>query len=502
MKSLLRHRSLFITAAVVVIGIVVFMMVRTNARDSEPRITATVETGAVRQLVSVSGIAESNQTAELAFPQTGIVANVFVKKGDVVSAGGVLIELERAALAADRLDAVAALSRASAARDELIAGPRDEAKIVTSETVILKEQALATTKDNEARKIENARRTLLSSGLEAEAVDSDEDAPAPTISGTYTCDEEGVYEISVYSSSAESGYSYRIRGLEFGTYTGSVEQPTALGACGLRIQFAAGASYGNTEWTIAVPNTQSFSYVTNLNAYNLAKTQAESAISLAEQEVTLAEATAVNTNAPARSEAVARANADIAQAQAQVARIDAQIADRILTAPFDGVITDIDILPGETVGTTPVVTLLAGGAFELTARIPEIDISKLLIGQKAEVLFDANDSVPLTATVDFVSLKSTEIDGVAYYEARLKLDEEPVWLRSGLNADVDIIIEETTALRLPIRFVSTDETSYTVLITRDGGLSSATTTVDITLFGNDGFVAVSGLTSGDVVVAP
>ena len=46
-------------------------------------------------------------------------------------------------------------------------------------------------------------------------------------------------------------------------------------------------------------------------------------------------------------------------------------------APFDGVVTNLDVLPGETVTNAPIVTLLADDAFDMTARIPEIDITKV-----------------------------------------------------------------------------------------------------------------------------
>lgn len=505
MKKLLHSRSLYILLVVAAIAIVLAMVVRVNKNSPTQFVTATVERGYVRQLVSVSGIAEAEQSAELAFPTTGIVANVSVREGDEVEAGDVLVTLESQALQADRQDALAALSRTVALRDELIAGPSEAERSVTSESYALAQEALETTKQTEARKIENARRALLSSNLTAFSDDDNEDATPPTISGTYSCDAEGTYSLDVFRSEAQSGFSYRLTGLEIGTFVGSVDQPIALGTCGLRILFDQNSNYFNTEWMIEIPNTKSSGYTTALNAYNLAVTQAESAIAIAEQEVTLAEANATNNNAPARIEEVARANADIAQAQARVARIDAEIADRVLRAPFSGTITEIDVLPGETVTTNPIVTLLAASDFDVTARIPEIDIGKLEIGQKVEMAFDARAGEIVSGEVDFISLKATEIDGVAYYEALITFDELPTWIRSGLNADIDIIINELTdVLRLPKRFVSLVEEPE-VLVPTDSTrprFRTASTTIEVLMEGNDGFIAITGLNEGDIVVAP
>lgn len=502
MKQLFHGRSLYIGIAAIVIIVVLLMVHGVGNKSGDNEITTIVETGPVRQLVSVSGVAEAEQTAELAFPVTGIVQSVVVEKGSVVEAGDVLIELDKRALLADRQDAAAALAKVIADRDELLAGPQQEDRVVTSETVTRAREVLEQTIQTEERKVENARRALLSSGLFAFSNDADEEAPAPIISGTYICSGEGSYTIDVFSSEARSGYSYRLSGLEFGTFAASTEQALALGECGLRVQFTNGANYNRSVWTIEIPNIKSTSYTANLNAYNLAKTQAESAIALAEQDVILAEANATSANAPARSEAVTRANANIAQAQARLAVIDAALADRTLTAPFAGTITEIDILPGETVTTVPIVTLLASEEFEMTARVPEIDIGKLLIGQEAELIFDARSSERLTGTIDFISLKATEIDGVAYYESRIVLDNLPPWLRSGLNADIDIVIAETESnvLRVPKRFVSTVANGHEVI--RKIGDETASTTVEITLEGNDGFVAITGLNEGDILVAP
>lgn len=501
MKKLLVSRSFYVALSALVVMVVIAMAFGVGRQEKVELVTTAVETGPVRQLVSVSGIAEAKQTAELAFPTSGIVSTVEVQQGDVVTQGTVLVSLSVDALLADRADAVAALNRAIATRDELLAGPQAEARAATAETVALKNTTLNTVEATQADLVANARRALLSSGLTATSDDPEEESVAPIISGTYTCDEEGVYVMDMYSSGSDSGYSYKLSGLETGTYSASTEQASAFGNCGLRALFTSNSPYRNAVWTIEIPNPQSPLYVANRNAYNLAKTQAESAIEVAKQDLAQTKANATNSNAPARSEAVARASADIASANARIARIDAQLADRVIRAPFDGTVTQIDILPGETVGVTPVVTLLAESAFEVTARIPEIDIGKLLVGQTVEMVFDARSDTTLTGTIDFISLQATEIDGVAYYQATISLPEVPVWMRSGLNADIDIIISEVNdSLRIPKRFLIEDDGTYQVK--SKIGEQLATSTVSVTLEGNDGYVAITGINAGDIIVAP
>jgi HlyD family secretion protein len=354
---------------------------------------------------------------------------------------------------------------------------------------------------NEAEKVASAYRALLSTSLAAYSIDPSERATPPIISGTYTCGTEGRYEIRVFSSSAKSGFSFYLTGLEASTFVGSTGQPTPLGTCGLQIIFDSSSVYPNSEWIVEIPNTRAATYTTNRNAHTIAVSQASAAITLAEQELALAQATAIQSNAPARSEALARADAAVITAEAKLARVDAQIAERTLRAPFAGTITNIDILPGETVASAPVATLLATSAFEVTARIPEIDMGKLRVGQKVLMQFDAKDDEYVVGEIDFISLNATTIDGVAYFEARITLEKPPVWMRSGLNADVEIVVAEATdVLRIPKRFLTSDGGSPAVRAII--GTEVATTTVVVELEGNDGYVAISGVREGDTLVAP
>ncbi len=501
MQQLLHKKRFHVGVAVFLILAMLLLLVQVFSREETPLVQATAESGSVRQYVSVSGVAKAKEKADLSFLTTGVVEEVLVEVGDTVEAGDILAVLKSDSVESERVAALAGLRSAIADRGELIAGPSDTARTVTNETVQLKKEALSTTINVETSKVKNAKRTLLSDGLTAYTDAADEDAVPPTVSGTYTCDTEGSYILSVYASDASSGYSFRLTGLEAGTYTASTDQPTAFGTCGLRILFDADSRYTNSTWVIDIPNKKSSTYTLNKNAYDLAVIQAGSAIDLAKQELALAEADAKDAVATPRSEALVRADAAVEQAQAAVAQVESELRDRVLRAPFSGTITDLHIKPGEVVRTEPVMTLLTARAYEITARVPEIDVAKLTVGQPVELLFDANDSEIQYGTVSFISLQATEIDGVAYFDAYITLNQTPSWMRSGLNADIDIVVSETSqGVRIPKRFLIEENGTYAVL--RYTGETIATTTVEVLLRGNDGFVALTGITAGDTVVAP
>ncbi len=465
-------------------------------------ITATVERGDVTEFVSVSGFVEAKQIADLAFPTSGIVTAVLVEAGTQVEAGDLIATLAATNLVAERNAAYSNLTAKKSIYNQLVSGPRDEAVTVSNTTL---ENALANltqTEKEEAQKIQNARAALLSTNLTATAIDPDTESTAPTVSGTYTCDIEGSYLIEVYSSASDSGYSYNFSGLENGTESITTAQPAPLGDCGLYLQFTAGDNYRNSEWLIELPNIRGTDYVALKNSLDLTLTQAANNIAAARNNLTLAEKERDLTLAPALTDEIEQARTAILEAEANVAAIEAKLADRSIIAPFSGIVTEVNIALGEVANLNPVVTLLADNAYTLKARVPEIDITKLAVGQKITAVFDAESSETVTGTITYVSPIAKQLDGVAYFEIVIEIDEVPSWLRAGLNADIDIIVnKKENVLRLPKRFVNTQaDGSKAVLVAN--GQDLATTTVEVLFTGNDSFLEVKGLAEGTVVVAP
>lgn len=498
MKKFFRRRIVYISIAII-IGIIAIISIRSG--NSAPTwITDTVSQGSVRNIISVSGNVDAINTAELAFPTGGILESVNVKEGDIVTKGQTLATLSHHDLNADYQDAYASVLIAEANRDELINGKRSEERDVSKTTTDIAKEDLIRITNEQNNRVQNAYRTLLSTDLEVRPEDESASSVAPIISGSYTCT-EGIYTIDLYRSGASSGYSYHLSGLESGTYTAYTESSSLLGTCGLSLQLISGETYGNSTWFIEIPNTESDSYVGNLNAFNLAITQRENAIREAEQKVTLAEQNNTLDTAAPRAEALSREEAQVLQSKARLAVVSSQIQDHVLVAPFSGTVTNIEPVVGESVGTAPVVTMIANDAFALTALIPEIDITRIRIGQKAEVVFDARDEETLPATLIFISPLAEEIDGVSYFEAKLVLDNTVDWLRSGLNADIDIIVDtRDNVSRIPRRFLKEENGSYTVLI--PDGKNTKPVSVTVPFIGNDGYVEVAGLDTGVTIVAP
>lgn len=502
MFTFVRRHKVISSVLLVSLTFGVYLTVGKINRDPlEGLVTATVERGTVETLVSVSGITKARNTAELAFPTPGIVSKVYVKEGDVVQEGTVLATLGAEELVATRASALSDLAVAEADLAELLNGNTVSERDITNTKVAIAEAELERIETTQAVLVDNAKRALRSGTLTARSEDTTESAPAPTISGTYRCNNEGTYTLTVYRSSTDSGYSMRVSGLETATAPVSIDQPAPFGTCGLFALFTPNASYGDSVWNIAIPNSAGDSYTVNKNALVSAENTARTSIAAAKQALTLAQQEQVATNAAPRNEAVARAQARIAKANATIAQIDAQIGDRAIIAPFTGTVTTVEIVAGETAGTAPLFTILATNDIELRARIPEIDITTILVGQTARVVFDADTSTPVTGTVTYISPLPIQIDGVGYFEITINLDTNPSWLRGGLNADVDVVIESTSDVtRIPTRYLI--ETPAGTFIRTLQNNTIATTTVTKIVAGNDGWVAIDGVPAGTTIVTP
>jgi multidrug efflux pump subunit AcrA (membrane-fusion protein) len=502
MSSLLQKNNLLIGGALLLIATAVFLLVHVLNPKTPDWITAKVEKGDVSEIVSVSGTIEAKNNAALAFPSTGIVTEVFVQEGQEVAQGEVLATLASSQLVAQRNTATAELQIAQAQYEKLTAGASIEARSIANISSLNAEQSLARTISEEKEKVEIARRTLLSSGLIALADDPIDTATAPTVSGSYTCTNEGTYTIDVYRSSSYTNYAYRFSGLEKGTSIASIDQPTPLGTCGLYLQFDPSSNYTNSTWTITIPNTVSTQYVANASAYSLALEHQANAVAAAEDARALVDTQASEVHAQPRSEDVTAALATINQARARISEIDSLIDDRSIVAPFDGIVTDVSIQAGETATLTPVITVLASGSFELKTRIPEIDITKIAVDQETRTVFDAKTDEIYLGKISYISPLAVMIDGVAYFEATITLDTIPTWLRSGLNADVDIVTsKKEDVLRIPKRFLVTGADGTKSVYTPDGN-KRATTTIEVVTLGNEGYAEIRGLQEGQIVIAP
>jgi len=113
-----------------------------------------------------------------------------------------------------------------------------------------------------------------------------------------------------------------------------------------------------------------------------------------------------------------------------------------LRAPYDGTIVDILPNPGEAVGPLePVIIFADLTDFRIiTTDLSEVDVTRLSIGQTANVVFDAISENYFSGTIEHIAEQSTGVSSV-YYEVTVALNETPDNLRWGMTAFIIFPIE-------------------------------------------------------------
>jgi HlyD family secretion protein len=479
------RKSIFAIFVFLVCLLIVFYYIKNN----QPSLTThTIESGDVVSFVSVSGTTVVDDIIPLSFSRGGTISGIYVSRGDSVSAGTVLATIGDTTLQTEYAAALAEAQRTQAVRDELQNGRTTEEKAVTEATLSVAENALLNTIKIETARVEAARTTLFNSGLGAITKNVHSEALPPTVSGSYNCTAEGTYTIELYQSGTVSGYSYRYFGIESGVGTVSFTQSLPLGSCGLRLQFSPASNYNNSTFTISIPNTASPTYATNKALYDQTITQQKANIEAARIARDLALNQSTLASAGTRIERLVAANAAVMTAEARLAQVSYNLSESALRSPKDGVIVDVAAVTGQTIATLPVFTLYAPSKTRVVARIPEKDITRLSLQQTAEITFDARPIETVTGTVTFLSPIQTFVNSIPYYEAVIELDTPPPWLRSGMQADVKIITQRmVNVLRIPRIYLQNGK-----ITVREEGVVRYIEP-EILLFGNDGYVAITGV---------
>jgi RND family efflux transporter MFP subunit len=139
--------------------------------------------------------------------------------------------------------------------------------------------------------------------------------------------------------------------------------------------------------------------------------------------------------------AVVRQLADAKVQRAHIALEVAQInlAEGTLTAPFDGIVTSLNIIPGEFVPSDQaVITLATLNALQVeTTDLSERDIPSVRVGAPVTISIEAlNENI--TGKVITVSPRANIVGGDVVFKVTIALDQQPENLLWGMTAEVNI----------------------------------------------------------------
>lgn len=445
----------------------------------------TVAQRDLSETVVATGEVTSDVDLSLGFEKSGMVESINVSLGDYVKKGQTLMKLSLDGDEANLTIARGSLLKAEAEYNKAVSLTSDDG---------LSELELENEKIRQDQLVANAYNTLLSSGLEAIPDGSGDYGEAPIVSGSYTCTTEGEYNIELYASGSESGYSFRVSGLESDSGTVLSDSTEPFGTCGLKIVFPENFDRQG-EWVIEIPNKSGDSYSTNLGNYNLALAVRESTISELEKELSIEGGSSATGD-------VAIAYANLVSAQGEYQSALAKVNEGIVRSPAEGVITKININEGDLVQAyESVVTVQDVDALYVVANINEANISSVSRGQAVEVMFDAfGPEEKLLGYIESVDVAPSKEDGVVNYEIAVSMEKNDL-IKPGMTSTVFVVVgEKIGAVAIPSNSLVFEEEISKVLVSEDGKKSKV---VELGMRGDDGYVeVVSGLVAGDVIYLP
>lgn len=152
---------------------------------------------------------------------------------------------------------------------------------------------------------------------------------------------------------------------------------------------------------------------------------------------------------PARREDFKLVQAQVDQAKSLLDAINKQIEENELRAPIKGRVVKINYEIGEQVlSNVNFIVLLTENDFEVELFVSESDISKIKIGNEAEISFDAFSSDDtVTGKVYFIEPAATSISDIIYYKTNVVFSEDELiknnlTVKSGMTANVVITSNE------------------------------------------------------------
>lgn len=131
--------------------------------------------------------------------------------------------------------------------------------------------------------------------------------------------------------------------------------------------------------------------------------------------------------------------AQVDSAQAHVAAAQKALDMMVLTAPFSGVVTSVEVTIGQVVSSGEPAMHLADFSswFVKTTDLDEIKAVKINPGKSVTLTVDALPDLVLNGTVEWVSLDYTEKSGDILYTARIRLDDTDPRLHWGMTMSVN-----------------------------------------------------------------
>lgn len=188
-------------------------------------------------------------------------------------------------------------------------------------------------------------------------------------------------------------------------------------------------------------------------------------------------------------------------ASAKLAQLEETISDNALLSDYTGVITQIEVSAGDSLGRgSAILTLNNYEEVNITVSVDDDDIGQIVQGDQVNIKVAAYPDSVYTGLVEEISDAQIDSNSQVTYDVTILITGDVNGLYEGMSADVTFITKETKeVLYVSNRAVYRDGAdSYVLLKTEDGGKVRQ----EITTGFSDGInvEVLEGLKEGDIVL--
>ena len=472
-----------------------------QAAGAVNRQTSTIALGTVSETINGVGTVRAKQSALISWQTSGKVEDVEVEIGQQVSADDLLAALEATSLSTSIIQAQAELISAqndladlqkpsplkiAEARKALTAAQTDLQDLLdpTAEVILAAEQAVITAQDA----VDDAQYdvdSLMNGRGDTEQIE--------LARADYLMAQDNYEQMqSIYNNTPGDPETDARKALALSNLAAAeTARDRALAVLNWYLGTPSAEEIAEANLALALAQAQLSSAQEKLD--NL-RAPTEDDIALAEAVVAEAQETleAAQAGATAEELIIAQTRVDVAQATLDQSR---------LTAPFAGMITNVNVLPGDLVSQgKEAFSIHDISMLFVDLSISELDISQVSVGQEATFTFDAISEKEYTGLVTKISLAATSSMGVVNYPVTVQITNPDEDILPGMTASVNIIIEKhENVLVVPSAAIRNSGGQRTVTILFEGNEISVPVSVGLTY---DSLTEISStqLREGDTVV--
>ncbi len=431
--------------------------------------TVEVQLGTLSAMISATGTARSNQSAWLTWDTSGSVAQVDAFLGMPAAKGDGLAALEQTSLSQSVILAQADLVSARQSLDDLYDTNLQQAQALQSmedaqqslddlfNPELQQAQALQAIADAE-KALDDAGRNL--GYLQSSASQANIDAQKAQVILAEDALDRAKEKYEPYANKPEDNLT-RANLLAKLSATQAEYDKAVRNLNGMLADTADPVDLAVAEADISTAQAQLLQSQRDYERVKDGPTEAE--IALAEAKLLDARQNLADLEDGPNPDEIAAAEARIAAAEATLKQV-------AITAPFDGQITAVKVLPGDQVSPgTPAFRLDDLSRLLVDVEISEADITQIEVGQPVVITFDAIRGSEYHGEVIEVALVGDNEGGVVSFDVVVALTDPDEDVRPGMTADVEITTaSQEGVLIVPLRSIQIEgEHAYVQRLTGD-----------------------------------